>query len=113
MIGFLFLVLLAKREFVIHMKKSSLNIMEAYYIVQNLSSVIQSWSYSLRLMFSYSSSRIQKVKARTCRNAYAGGQEGQLPPLPSSMGGQEGQELPFILNSFHLSYLLKGHFPAL
>ena len=28
-------------------------------------------------------------------------------------GGQEGQELPFKLNSFHLSYLLKGHFPAL
>ena len=27
-------------------------------------------------------------------------------------GGQEGQGLPFIMNSFHLSYLLKGHFPA-
>ena len=25
-------------------------------------------------------------------------------------GGQEGQELPFILNSFHLSYLVKGIF---
>ena len=36
-----------------------------------------------------------------------------LPPLPSSMGRQEGQELPFILISFHLSYLLKGHLPAL
>ena len=35
-----------------------------------------------------------------------------LPPLPSSMGRQEGQELPFILNPFHFSYLLKGHFPA-
>ena len=46
------------------------------------------------------------------RDAYAGGQEGQLPPLPSFMMGQEGQELPFILNSFHLSYLLKGNFPA-
>ena len=33
------------------------------------------------------------------RDAYAG-------------GGKEGQEVPFILNSFHLSYLLKGHFPA-
>ena len=27
--------------------------------------------------------------------------------------GQEGQEVPFKLNSFLLSYLLKGHFPAL
>ena len=26
---------------------------------------------------------------------------------------QEGQEMPFILNSFLLSYRLKGHFPAL
>ena len=31
---------------------------------------------------------------------------------PSALihGGQEGQELLFILNSFHLSYRLKGHF---
>ena len=28
-------------------------------------------------------------------------------------GGQEGQELSFVLNSFHLSYLLKRHFSAL
>ena len=47
------------------------------------------------------------------RNAYAGGQEGQQPPLTSSMGGQEEQELPFKMNSFHISYFLKGHFPAL
>ena len=48
------------------------------------------------------------------RDAYAGGQEGQLPPLPSSVGrGQEGQEFTFVLHSFHLSYLVKGHFPAL
>ena len=47
------------------------------------------------------------------RNAYAGGQEGQLPPLPASMGRQKGQELPVILNSFHLSYFVKWHFPAL
>ena len=30
-----------------------------------------------------------------------------------TLGVQEGQELPFILNSFYLSYLLKEHFPAL
>ena len=29
------------------------------------------------------------------------------------LGGQEGQDLPFILNFFHLFYLPKGHFPAL
>ena len=34
-------------------------------------------------------------------------------PSAPILGGQEGQELPFILNSFHLSYLLKGHFLAL
>ena len=27
--------------------------------------------------------------------------------------GQEGQELSFILSSFHLFYLVKGHFPGL
>ena len=41
------------------------------------------------------------------------GQEGQLPTLPSSMRGQKGQELPFILSSFHLFYPVKGHFLAL
>ena len=29
-----------------------------------------------------------------------------------TLGGQEGQELPFILTSFYLSYLLKGHLPV-
>ena len=28
-------------------------------------------------------------------------------------GGQEGREFPFALNSYHLSYLFKGHFLAL
>ena len=28
-------------------------------------------------------------------------------------GGQDGQELPFLLQSFHLSYLVKVHLPAL
>ena len=35
----------------------------------------------------------------------------QLPIVPSSMGVQERQELPFTMNSFHLSFLVKGHFP--
>ena len=30
-----------------------------------------------------------------------------------TLGEQEGQEFPFVLNSSHLSYLLKEHFPAL
>ena len=34
-------------------------------------------------------------------------------PLLSSMEGQKGQELPSILSSFHLSYLMTGQFPAL
>ena len=29
-----------------------------------------------------------------------------------TLGGQVGQELPLKVNSFHLSYLLKGHFPS-
>ena len=95
------------------MKKSSLNIMEAYYIVQNLSSIIQSWSYSLRLMFSYSSSRIQKVKAGTCRNAYAGGQEGQLPPLPSSMGGTGGARIALHTEFFPSLLSSKGAFSGI
>ena len=39
-----------------------------------------------------------------------GGEGGTAAPLPSSMGKQKGQELLFILNSFHLSYLEKGAF---
>ena len=39
------------------------------------------------------------LSARGARDAYA--------------GGQEKQKLPFILSSFHLSCLVKGHFPAL
>ena len=46
------------------------------------------------------------------RDAYAGGAGGAAAPAALIMVGQEGQELPFILNPFHLSYLLKGHFPA-
>ena len=48
------------------------------------------------------------------RDVYAGGggQEGQLPLCPHSWG-QEGQELPFKLSSFHLFNLLKVPFPAL
>ena len=38
---------------------------------------------------------------------------GAATPSTFILVGQEGQELPFIWNSFHLSYLLKGHFPAL
>ena len=41
------------------------------------------------------------------------GTGGAAAPSALIHGGQEGQELPFILNSFYLSYLLKGHFPAL
>ena len=45
------------------------------------------------------------------RGTYAGGgQEAQLPPLPSSM---EGPEISFILNSFHPFYIVNGDFPAL
>ena len=46
------------------------------------------------------------------RDTYAGGAGGAAAPSALIHGRQEGQELPFILNSFHLSYLLKGHFPA-
>ena len=41
-----------------------------------------------------------------------GGKEGVVAPFPSYMGAGE-QELPFILNSFNPTYLVKGHFPAL
>ena len=30
-----------------------------------------------------------------------------------TLWGQEGQEFPFVLNSYYLSYLPKEHFPAL
>ena len=46
------------------------------------------------------------------RDAYAGGRRGSCP-LCLIHGGQEGQELPSILNSFHFSNLMKRHFPAL
>ena len=41
-----------------------------------------------------------------------GEQRGSCPlcPLP---GGHERQEVSFILNFFHVSYLVKGYFPAL
>ena len=54
----------------------------------------------------------RKLVIKSVREAYAGeaGGTGCLSALIH--GGQEGQELPFILNSFHLSYLLKGHFLA-
>ena len=42
-----------------------------------------------------------------------GGVGGVASPSALIHGGQEGQELPFILNSFLLSYRLKGHFSAL
>ena len=38
------------------------------------------------------------------------GAGGVVSPSALIHGGQEGQEFPFILKSFHLSYLLKGHF---
>ena len=41
-----------------------------------------------------------------------GGHEWQLPSALFH-GEQESQELSFILNSFRMSYLVKGHFPAL
>ena len=39
--------------------------------------------------------------------------QGHLSSSALIHGGQEAQELPFILNSFHLSHLPKGHFLAL
>ena len=41
-----------------------------------------------------------------------GGRRGSFPSALIH-GVQEGQESPFILNSFQLSYLLKRHFLAL
>ena len=41
------------------------------------------------------------------------GAGGAAAPSALIHGGQEGQEFPFMLNSFHLSYLLKGHYPTL
>ena len=41
------------------------------------------------------------------------GAGGAATPSALIHEGQEGRELFFILNSFHLSYLLKRHFPAL
>ena len=38
---------------------------------------------------------------------------GVAAPSAFFHGGQEMQQLPFILNSVHLSYLVKGHFLAL
>ena len=47
------------------------------------------------------------------RDAYAGeGRKGSCPLCPF-LWGLEGQELPFMLNPFPLSYLVKGHFPTL
>ena len=41
---------------------------------------------------------------------YSNSFDSQETPM---VGEQEGQEVPFILSSFNLSYLVKGHFPAL
>ena len=38
---------------------------------------------------------------------------GAAAPSALFHGGQEGQELAFILSSFYLSCLVKGQFPAL
>ena len=50
----------------------------------------------------------------TChlRTPTLGGGEAAIPSV-FFYGEQEGQELPFILNPFHLSYLMKGHFSVL
>ena len=47
------------------------------------------------------------------RNIYAGRAGKAAAPSALIHGGQQGQELHFILNSFHLSYSLNGHFPEL
>ena len=39
--------------------------------------------------------------------------QGRLSSSALILGGQEAQELPFILDSFHLSHLPKGRFLAL
>ena len=44
------------------------------------------------------------------RGDYARGRLGSCPLSPLPWRGQERQRLPFILNSFHLSYLLRGSF---
>ena len=40
------------------------------------------------------------------------GQEGQLPPQPSSMGGRSGKNCPSC-STLSISYLLEGHFRVL
>ena len=52
---------------------------------------------------------IKSCVAYDSRDTYTGGRRGSFPSALIH-GGQEGQEFPFILKSFHLSYLLKGHF---
>ena len=47
------------------------------------------------------------------RDAYPWGARGAAAPSSLFRGGQEGQELPFVLHCFHLSCHVKGHFPAL
>ena len=48
--------------------------------------------------------------ASIIKDDYAGG-----AAVPSALfhREQEGQELPFTIDSFHLSNLVKGHFPVL
>ena len=77
---------------------------------QLLLSQVSSVNQTLRLMVhaflqsisSYGGSGTPTLGSR--RNSFP------LCPLP---WGQEGQKFPFILNSFHLSYLAMGHFPSL
>ena len=52
------------------------------------------------------------MRLHTTQGHLRWGVGGAAAPSALIQGGQEGQELPFVLNSFHLSYLLKGHFPA-
>ena len=56
--------------------------------------------------------KINRIHEKASGTPMLGGRRGSCP-LCLHPWGQEGQELPSILNSFNLCYFLKGHFPAL
>jgi len=68
---------------------------------------------SLCLSIQHLDRGVAKMGCRGCLTQGHAGAGGAAAFSALILGGKKGQEFSFILNSFHLSYFLKGDFLAL
>ena len=85
-----------------HSKKMSKRVVYIYFL--NSGFYIEKGIYSYLYVFTSENDNQERLRW---------GAGGAATPSALIYKEQEGQELPFTLNSFHLSYILKWHFPAL